>query len=102
VNFNGDDALAIYKISTNINVDIFGRIGDDPGTSWTASGYSTVDKTLRRKINICSGITTSPTGTGASAFTTLVSEWDIFNVDDDALKIAIPFFEKHLSKKHQP
>ena len=82
VNFNGDDALAIYKISTNMNVDIFGVIGNDPGTSWTASGYSTVDKTLRRKINICSGITASPTGTGASAFTTLASEWDIFNVDD--------------------
>jgi hypothetical protein len=82
VNFNGDDALAIYKISTNSNVDIFGVVGNDPGTSWTASGYSTVDKTLRRKINICSGITSSPTGTGASAFTTLVSEWDVFNIDD--------------------
>ena len=28
VNFNGDDALAIYKISTNSNVDIFGVIGN--------------------------------------------------------------------------
>ena len=82
VNFNGDDALAIYKISTNINVDIFGVIGNDPGTAWTATGFSTVDKTLRRKINICSGITTSPSGTGVGAFTTLASEWDIFNVDD--------------------
>jgi hypothetical protein len=82
VNFNGDDALAIYKISTNSNVDIFGVVGNDPGTAWTATGFSTVDKTLRRKINICSGISTSPTGTGAGAFTTLASEWDIFNIDD--------------------
>ena len=47
VNFNGDDAIVLYKISTNSNVDIFGRIGNDPGTAWTATGYSTLDRTLR-------------------------------------------------------
>lgn len=81
-NFNGDDAVALFKISTNSNVDIFGRIGNDPGTAWTATGYSTVDKTLRRKTNVCGGVTVNPTGTGATAFTTLSTEWDIFNIDD--------------------
>ncbi|MEL1247111.1 choice-of-anchor D domain-containing protein [Flavobacterium helocola] len=82
VNFNGDDAIVLYKISTNSNVDIFGRIGNDPGTAWTATGYSTLDRTLRRKINICGGVIVNPTGTGAGAFTTLSTEWDIFNIDD--------------------
>lgn len=82
VNFNGDDAIVLYKVSTNSNIDIFGRIGNDPGTAWTTTGYSTLDKTLRRKINICGGVTVNPTGTGIGAFTTLATEWDIFNIDD--------------------
>ncbi|WP_442787150.1 choice-of-anchor D domain-containing protein [Flavobacterium suncheonense] len=83
VNFNGDDALALFKVSTNSNVDIFGRIGNDPGTAWTAAGgYTTLDKTLRRKTNVCGGVTVNPTGTGVGAFTTLSTEWDIFNIDD--------------------
>ena len=82
LNYNGDDAIVLYKISTNSNVDIFGVIGNDPGSAWTATGFSTVDKTLRRKSSICLGITVNPTGTGATAFTTLSTEWDIFNTDD--------------------
>lgn len=79
-NYNGDDAVALYKISTTSNVDIFGRIGNDPGTEWTGTGgYSTADKTLRRKSSVVGGITVNPTGTGASAFTTLTTEWDLFN-----------------------
>ena len=31
IGFNGDDAVALYKISTSSYV-IFGRIGEDPGT----------------------------------------------------------------------
>ncbi len=79
--FNGDDAVVLFKISTNSNVDIFGRIGNDPGTAWTATGYTTLDKTLRRKSNVCGGVTVNPTGTGVGAFSTLSTEWDIFNID---------------------
>ena len=79
--FNGDDAVALFKISTNANVDIFGVIGNDPGAAWTATGYTTLDRTLRRKSNICGGVTVNPAGTGAGAFTTLLTEWDIFNID---------------------
>lgn len=44
LNYNGDDAIVLYKISTNSNVDIFGVIGNDPGSAWTATGFSTVEK----------------------------------------------------------
>lgn len=80
-NYNGDDALAIWKKSTSAYVDIFGRIGNDPGTSWTSSPLTTVDKTLRRKSSVSGGLTTNPIGTGAGAFTALATEWDQFDVD---------------------
>ncbi len=47
-NFNGDDAIALKKISTGTYVDIFGRIGEDPGTAWTIGSLTTVDHTLVR------------------------------------------------------
>lgn len=82
VNFNGDDAVALYKISTSSYVDIFGRIGNDPGSAWTGDGgYTTVDKTLIRKSSVTNGITESPTGTGVTAFTTLTTEWDLYATD---------------------
>jgi hypothetical protein len=39
-NFNGDDAVALYKVSTASYVDIFGRIGEDPGTAWTSGSLT--------------------------------------------------------------
>ncbi|MDD3004014.1 lamin tail domain-containing protein [Flavobacterium sp.] len=81
IGFNGDDAIAIFKISTGALIDIFGRIGNDPGTSWTSGAIATADQTLRRKTSVSSGITISPTGTGTSAFTTLGTEWDSYTID---------------------
>ena len=78
VNWNGDDAIALYNTITGQNEDIFGVIGNDPGTAWTGTGgYSTADRTLRRKSNILSGVTVNP-----SSFATLNSEWDLFLNDD--------------------
>ncbi|MDG1742036.1 MAG: gliding motility-associated C-terminal domain-containing protein, partial [Crocinitomicaceae bacterium] len=82
VSFNGDDAVALYKISSSSFVDVFGRIGDDPGSAWSAGGNSTANKTLVRNSNITGGVTASPTGTGATAFTTLATEWSQSNQDD--------------------
>jgi len=76
VNFNGDDALALYKISTTSYVDIFGVIGTDPGTGWTSGSNSTLDKTLRRKSTVSTGVTSNP-----ASFSTLGTEWDQFDVD---------------------
>ncbi|HEU4718228.1 MAG TPA: lamin tail domain-containing protein, partial [Bacteroidia bacterium] len=83
VQHNGNDALALYKISTSSYVDIFGVIGQDPGTAWTGpGGYSTMDHTLRRKPNVYSGITVNPGLAGANGFTTLTTEWDLYATDD--------------------
>lgn len=81
--FNGNDAIALYKVSTAAYVDIFGVIGNNPGTAWTADGgYTTVDKTLVRKSSVSSGVTQNPSGTGAGAFITLAGEWDLYDRDD--------------------
>ncbi|MBK9337259.1 MAG: HYR domain-containing protein [Lewinellaceae bacterium] len=77
VNFNGDDALTLFNVGTNANVDIFGRIGEDPGTAWTGGGNTTLDKTLRRKPTVLQGVTTNPGG----GFPTLATEWNQFNID---------------------
>lgn len=78
--FNGDDAIALFKISTSTFVDIIGNIGCDPGAAWT-SVNTTLDKSLIRKPNVCSGITTD-TSNSPCSFPTLDSEWNQLNVDD--------------------
>ncbi|MBW6513348.1 MAG: endonuclease [Candidatus Syntrophosphaera sp.] len=82
INFNGDDAIVLRKVSNGDYIDIFGVIGDDPGTAWLGDGgYSTQDRTLVRKPSVSAGITENPTGTGSGAFTTLASEWDLYAQD---------------------
>lgn len=79
VNFNGNDAVALAKNGTNI--DIFGRIGNDPGSAWTSGGNTTADKTLVRNASVQVGVDVNPTGTGSGAFTTLGTEWTQYNQD---------------------
>jgi hypothetical protein len=75
---NGDDAIALVKISPHTYVDIFGKIGEDPGTAWTdvfpytsaAGTWWTVDHTLIRKSTVQTGVTVNP-----SAFN-VTAEWD--------------------------
>ncbi len=78
VDFTGDDAIALFKISTNSYVDIFGRIGEDPGTAWINGTSTTLDKTLVRLPTITSGVTINPT----SGFPTLVTQWTTADLDD--------------------
>lgn len=78
--YNGDDAIALIKISTGGYVDIIGRIGEDPGSAWTDgtdATLTTVNKTLVRKPTVTSGITTNP----AAGFPTLSTEWISYNID---------------------
>ncbi|MDF2437581.1 MAG: hypothetical protein K0Q95_1957 [Bacteroidota bacterium] len=73
---NGNDALTLEKNGTI--VDIFGKIGEDPGVAWTdvfpytsGSGtWITKDHTLRRKVSVNQGVTSNPT-----AFD-VMSQWD--------------------------
>ncbi|MES2138124.1 MAG: endonuclease [Bacteroidota bacterium] len=78
LNFSGDDAVALFKISDSSYVDIFGRIGEDPGTAWTSGAFTTLDKTLVRNSSVTTGITTNPT----SGFQTLSTEWTQYATDN--------------------
>jgi len=81
VNFNGDDAVALYKISTASFVDIFGRIGEQPPSGyWGTDPLLTQNKTLVRKGTVIGGVITNPT----SGFPTLATEWDSYPTDTAA------------------
>ncbi|MDY0214789.1 MAG: endonuclease [Bacilli bacterium] len=75
INFNGDDVVALQKISTGKYVDIFGRIGQDPGTGWLVNGVKTVDVTLVRKPTINKGVTSNPSSFNPSL------EWTMLPMD---------------------
>jgi hypothetical protein len=70
--FNGDDALALFNGSTQI--DGIGVIGTDPGSSWVVDTGATEEYTLVRKANITSGNTTW-TGAGDT-------EWTAYSQND--------------------
>lgn len=74
-NYNGDDAVSLWKGS--IMIDVIGRIGCDPGSSWSAGGNNTTsDNTLVRNSSVCGGITVNPSGScNSSSFPTLGTEW---------------------------
>lgn len=79
-NFNGDDAIALFQISTGTMVDLIGRIGEDPGVEWKSGEKSTLNKTLVRKTGILSGVTTNPD----FGFPTLADQWDVFENDNSS------------------
>ena len=67
--FNGDDAITIEKNGSI--VDIFGKVGEDPGMAWTddaSAGYTDANggtwwskrQTLVRKPTVQSGVTQNP------------------------------------------
>lgn len=82
--FNGDDAIALVK--NGVSVDIFGKLGEDPGVSWTddpmaippytsfnmapGTAWWTRDLTLTRKEDVSTGIFSNP-----SVFNATI-EWD--------------------------
>ncbi len=68
--FNGDDAIALVKIDSEEKIDVFGVIGEDPGTHWTVGSGSTLDYTLVRKLTVSSP--TTPWNT---------AEWDVYPKD---------------------
>jgi len=76
--FSGDDAVALFNVSTSSFVDIFGVIGEDPGNAWLANtGEQTNNRTLRRVSTVLNGVTTNPVlGNGSAGFSTLGSQWN--------------------------
>ena len=73
INFNGDDAVALFNGSAI--VDVFGRIGYDPGSYWGSGGTTTQDHTLRRKSSVTTG---DPIG--SNPFVPII-EWDFYAVN---------------------
>ncbi len=72
--FNGDDALALLK--DGVMVDVFGVIGEDPGSQWNVDGVETQNQTLRRVSTVSSGIVPS------AGFAELSAQWEEFPIDD--------------------
>ncbi len=74
LNHNGDDAYDLFDGSTVL--DVFGDIGCDPGSQWTAAGTNgTQNNGYIRNASVCTGVP-DPTGScGSTSFTTLSTEW---------------------------
>lgn len=79
-NFNGDDAIALKKLGTVI--DVIGQIGVDPGTSWSVAGTTggTLDHTLVRKLTVCSPNPVNLASFGTDATN---SEWIVYAIDSE-------------------
>ncbi len=68
--FNGDDAMVLVKVDggSETILDIFGKVGEDPGTAWTdvapytdaAGTWLSKDRVLIRKATDVTGISTNP------------------------------------------
>jgi len=71
LSYNGDDAIALFNGATI--QDLFGNIGDDPGSEWSGVGNGTENEGVIRNGTYCSGVTTDPSGSGFPSFTT--SNW---------------------------
>lgn len=78
--FNGDDAIELVKVdgASEITVDLIGKIGEDPGTAWTANPpyvgsagrWLTAQNTLIRRPEVKSGVRSNPAQFNGLA------EWD--------------------------
>jgi hypothetical protein len=76
LSYNGDDAIVLRKNTTRI--DVFGRVGEDPGAYWgTPLGINTLDKTLVRNDNVSSGNIDNLVG-----FPSLTTEWSALSTDN--------------------
>lgn len=84
INFNGDDAVALFNGASML--DLFGNIGNDPGTEWTGVGGGTADDGFTRNTAYCIGVTTDPSGTGSASFTTFTSSnWTSVGISGSTL-----------------
>lgn len=77
LNFNGDDAVLLKK--NGVIIDVFGKVGWDPGTDWLDGTVNTANQTLVRKNTVCSPNTTGFSNQAVAPFTintVLSTEWN--------------------------
>ena len=67
--FNGDDALELRYMPTNTTLDVFGIIGNDPGTNWAVGSGATSEFTLVRMSNVTHGELT---------WTNSIPQWNVY------------------------
>ncbi len=74
--YNGNDAVTLEIIGGGL-VDLFGRVGEDPGAGWSDSNgiLWTKDHTLIRKPEVTGGVTSNPLVFDPS------EEWDSLSVN---------------------
>ena len=74
--YNGNDAIVLSAIGVGL-VDVFGKVGEDPGVAWTDSdgNYWTKDHTLVRKPSIQNGFASNPISFDPTI------EWDSLEVN---------------------
>src|SRR5690606_21240995 len=70
--FNGNDALVLKDVNTDVVMDVIGEIGVDPGESWEVGTGTTKDQRLMRKSHILTGNTDWQNGK---------DEWDTLPLD---------------------
>jgi hypothetical protein len=78
LSFNGNDAVVLLKNTDTL--DIFGKIGEDPGGSWTVNNVSTVNKTLIRNSTVQLGVLLTPSVFDPSIEWTQNAEDDFSNL----------------------
>ena len=88
--FNGNDAITLEKIgdTTDVIVDIFGKIGEDPGQGWSIDSTTnyiagneywlawTMNHTLIRKNTVKKGVTKNPGSEINNLYFNVALEWD--------------------------
>ena len=77
---NGDDAQGLMYLPTTTLLDLYGTVGDDPGSGWEVAGVAnaTKDHTLVRKSSVTAGNTDWAASAGTNADD---SEWVVLDQD---------------------
>lgn len=92
LDFNGNDAVALYNHTTQNMVDILGVIGVDPEPGinpqmgWSGNCRNqTANINLVRKITVTQGVSVNPSGGGNAGFSTLCTEWESLSIANDSI-----------------
>ncbi len=79
--FNGDDAVTLVALALenglDVNIDVIGQIGFDPGSEWNVGGVDTQNRTIRRAPFVQAG-----DNNGLNAFDPS-AEWEPYDINTE-------------------